>query len=158
MKKNYKFSIIVIMLFLASLSTYCNAQMPIGKDIKEANIIVKSLMAEGSFTLFKEKYLMTKRYNEVTGLHDLPGDKYIYQTYKEEISISLWYNQFDNVETIWFEPYSHEHLEKLKKVLHYDEWLYIRTFETFVGKRKVYTWKGYTITLMPDWQMNFSMQ
>jgi hypothetical protein len=132
-------------------SFYCFSQeIPIGNDVKEGGKAMKSLMISNGFTFFKEKYVPIKS----------TGEKYYEQSYKEEITLTIWYNEYDNIECIWFNSLDKTNYARVKKKYNSDDWKYIYSGKTILtlSNFKYYIWKEkYHIKVFEDGQINISI-
>lgn len=130
-KKNY-----LILIFI-SLTTICFGQIPIGKDIKIGVNEVKSFFKQKGLHLIKEEN-KTQKWGEKI-------DNYVFLSYKEEMGIMLYKNEYENIKEVDYYTDNIEMRNKLYKYLQKDKWAFISKND--IGQ-ETYTYKGFDIQLL----------
>ncbi|MCB0459098.1 MAG: hypothetical protein KDC74_03665 [Flavobacteriaceae bacterium] len=95
-------------------------------------------MSKSGFTLYK-----SNEYNE-----DGKLGKSLNLLYKEEITVDIYYNEFNNIESIAIRTGNDKVIEMLKKIVGFDKWTYAYTEERLFEKNDVYKLNGYNCQLV----------
>jgi hypothetical protein len=94
---------------------------------------MKSLMANYDFTFYR-----ANEYPKFNGIK-----KNLNLLYKEEVEVDIYYNDFNNIESIAIRTGNDKVIDKIKKIVEFDKWVYAYTEEKMFEKRKVYKLNGY---------------
>lgn len=133
-------------LFLFNLSY---SQIPIGKDVKKGKAELIAFMKTEGFTFFKESLEQAKKYNYETKKHDIPADKYYQILFKEEISISLYFNEYENIDAIYVRLNNNKNKENFLNAIDFkNTWEYKYSNEDITGTDLIYK-KGENFAKIP---------
>ncbi len=132
--------IIALFLFLIVYSQI-SAQYVIGEDLTTGAVKIKQFMSKNKFTLFKEGKLILKDYNDETGKYDISVDRGSELKFKEEITIDLFKNEYDNIKSIGIYINSFQNWINLLPLLDFGNWIKISKD----NNSTTYTYKKYKI-------------
>ena len=127
------FSTLILLIF----SSLCFGQMPIGKDIKVGTNEVK--------LFFKKKGLHLIKQENKTQKFQYREDNYTFLSYKEEMGILLYKNEYNNIKEISYYTDDLQTYNKLLKYLKNENW-------NFLSRNRLgdetYEYNGYKIELL----------
>lgn len=116
------------------------AQVPIGRDLEKGKTEFIDFMKNNGFTFFKESKEHNFKYNKETGKHDIPTEEHYKILFKEEVEVTIYFNQYENIDEIYIFPENKENKDKILKILKFDTWefLYDRKYKYLPGSGKIY--------------------
>ncbi|RPD90366.1 hypothetical protein EGM88_15685 [Aureibaculum marinum] len=109
------------LIFLIFLLSYqiSHSQLPIGKDLNLGKKEIKSVLKKYGFNYLKEQ----------------SGKNYWNLIYKEEFTVSIHSNLFENINSINIATGNDKIITKIKKIVNYQNWQYDYTEkDRFSGK------------------------
>lgn len=152
----------IVLIYFFTLNI--NAQIPIGKDIKIGKTEIINLLKKNGYTYLKETKDQVKRYNELTGKYDIFVNNFYKVYFKEEISLNIFYNEYENITDVYvilgdmYDGKSHLNREKILKIFKSNEWEFIKEKKSFYFQpNKYYIYKSFYIMDSPNdmMQINF---
>ncbi len=133
------------------------AQIPIGEDLNKGKTEIKNFLTSNGFNLIKESEQVSYLKNQSTGEFDIPKN-YWEQTYKEEMSIWITPNKYENIEEVYFFPENDKNRSKLLEILKFNEWEFLYDQKDFNGIDKVYKYNNYYALLLSNGDLTFKKQ
>lgn len=95
--------LLLLPLILVQFSSILYSQVPIGMNINDGKSKLKAALNTHGYTFLKEvKTEFKKSNNDEYDFNDTPTDYSVTLLYKEELSALIFYNNFDNIESVWF--------------------------------------------------------
>ena len=90
-------------------------------------------MTDNGFTFYK-----ANEYPKRNGIK-----KTLNLLYKEEVEVDIYYNDFNNIESIAIRTGNGKVIDKIKKIVGFEKWVYVYTEEKMFEKNDVYELNDY---------------
>tara|TARA_R110000851_G_C12979774_1_gene556233 strand:+ start:551 stop:1015 length:465 start_codon:yes stop_codon:yes gene_type:complete len=125
-------TILTSLFFIFSIQLMYS-QLPMKQDSVIGTKKMKSLMTNNGFTFYK-----ANEYPKRNGIK-----KTLNLLYKEEVEVDIYYNDFNNIESIAIRTGNDKIIDKIKKIVGFDKWTYAYTEEKNFEKNDVYKLNDY---------------
>jgi hypothetical protein len=96
----------IILSIILSQNTY--AQLPLGNDLVKGKVKLLNIMKDNGFNFIKEAN----------------NETFYSLFFKEEVSILIQFNVYENIELLNFSTGNRKILEKIKKIIDFNIWKY----------------------------------
>ena len=114
--------LLLLVFFFLIFKSKLFAQFPIQKDIKVGVEEIKIFMRKNKFTFFKQEIYKAKKFNPISRKHDIEVVLGIVLLFKEEVSVYITKNGYDNITGINYSCEHRELFKKLKNVMNFIDW------------------------------------
>ena len=129
----------IVLCFLGVFTSQMSfAQIPIGKDLEKGKTEFIDFMKNNGFTFFKESKEHDFKYNKETGKHDIPTDEHFKILFKEEVKVTIYFNEYENIDEIYILPENQKNKDKILNVLKFEDWEFLYIRKDVFGVDKVY--------------------
>lgn len=129
----------LILLLFGILSFQLSfAQIPVGKDLDKGKTELIDFMKKNGFTFFKESKEHNFKYNKETGKHDIPTQEHYKILFKEEVKITIYFNEYENINEVYIFPENKKNKDQILKILKFDTWKFLYDRKDMLGIDKVY--------------------
>lgn len=128
---NYKMIAILTLIPILIFSTNLLGQLPIGRNKNIGKSEVVSLFKANGFHYLKESVENLYSYNRETKKWDTPDGEYISILFKEEITVNIFYNKYQNITSIAIDFENIRNKNKILSFLKFSKWKLIRVNEKY---------------------------
>ena len=117
--------IITLITFLL-ISIASIGQLPIGKNKNSGKKEFIALLKSNGYHYLNESVQHLYGYNKETKKWDVPSEEYIEILFKEEFTVNIYYNKYDNIRSIAIDFENEKNKKKLLSIFNYNKWKLIR--------------------------------
>lgn len=132
---------LLVLTAIFFMFSYTFAQYPIDKDIEVGKKEINNFLVKNGFTFYKEKEI------DFPDTNNTPTRQCIDLSYKQEITVSLYYNSYGNIKTISIVTFNHSIMSKVLKIYNFDNWTYLTKDRDFFGSQSYYKYGSYYIKM-----------